>query len=129
MSVLCNIQIINTLTHFSFSERIVVNSLQFFIHREKATSNKTLALTKSTNMCICIVGTSNKLFMRGSLNETKFSKKKKLVTRKTPFFGTGPFCTHHSVLTLASDMVVLDGNDAISMQFQCFQLKNGTPAF
>ena len=68
--------------------------------------------------------------MRGSLNETKFSKKKKkLVTRKTPFFGTGPFCTHHSVLTLASDMVVLDGNDAISMQFQCFQLKNGTPVF
>ena len=52
-----------------------------------------------------------------------------MVTRKTPFFGTGPFCTHHSVLTLASDMVVLDGNDAISMQFQCFQLKNGTPVF
>ena len=32
-------------------------------------------LTKSTNMEIRVVGTSNRLFIRGSLTETKFSKK------------------------------------------------------
>ena len=35
-------------------------------HREKALSNKTPAFTKSRNMCICVVGTSNQLFIRGS---------------------------------------------------------------
>ena len=35
-------------------------------HREKAPSNKTLALTKSRNMDIWVVGTSNQLFIRGS---------------------------------------------------------------
>ena len=35
-------------------------------HREKAPSNKTPALTKSTNMGIWVVGTSNQLFIRGS---------------------------------------------------------------
>ena len=35
-------------------------------HREKAPSNKTPALTKSTNMDICAVGTRSKLFVRGS---------------------------------------------------------------
>ena len=35
-------------------------------HREKAPSNKTPALTKSTNMDIWVVGTSNQLFVRGS---------------------------------------------------------------
>ena len=34
-------------------------------HREKASSNKTPALTKSTNMDIGVVGTSNQLFIRG----------------------------------------------------------------
>ena len=34
--------------------------------REKASSNKTRALTNSTNMGICIVGTSNQLFVTGS---------------------------------------------------------------
>ena len=33
-------------------------------HREKAPSNKTPALTKSTNTSIWIVGTSNQLFIR-----------------------------------------------------------------
>ena len=33
---------------------------------EKAASNKTPALTKSANMDIWVVGTSNQLFMRGS---------------------------------------------------------------
>ena len=36
-------------------------------HSEKAPSNKTSALTKSTNMGITwVVGTSNQLFKRGS---------------------------------------------------------------
>ena len=44
-------------------------------HREKAPSNETPALTKSRNMVIWGLGTSNQLFIRGSLTETKFSKK------------------------------------------------------
>ena len=44
-------------------------------HREKAPSNKTPALTKSMNMDIWVFGTSNQLFTRGSLTETKISKK------------------------------------------------------
>ena len=35
-------------------------------HKEKAPSNKTPALTKSTNMGIWVVGTTNQLFIRGS---------------------------------------------------------------
>ena len=35
-------------------------------HREKATSNKTAALAKNTNMSIFIVDTTNQLFKRGS---------------------------------------------------------------
>ena len=42
--------------------------------REKATTNKTPAPTKSRNMGIWVVGTSNQLFIRGSETETKFSK-------------------------------------------------------
>ena len=35
-------------------------------HREKTPSNKTPVLTKSTNMGIWVIGTSNQLFTRGS---------------------------------------------------------------
>ena len=35
------------------------------IHREKASSNKTSAFTKSVNMEIWVVGISNQLFVRG----------------------------------------------------------------
>ena len=35
-------------------------------HREKVASNKIPAPTKCTNMGICVVGTSNHLFIRGS---------------------------------------------------------------
>ena len=45
-------------------------------HREKAPSNETPAFTKSRNMGIWIVGTTNQLFMRDSETETKFSKNK-----------------------------------------------------
>ena len=41
---------------------------------EKAPSNKTPTLSKSTYMGACVVGTSNKAFTRGSQTETKFSK-------------------------------------------------------
>ena len=44
-------------------------------HREKVPWNKTLALTKSMNMDIWVVGTANQLFTRGSETGTKFSKK------------------------------------------------------
>ena len=46
-----------------------------YTHREKAPSNKTPALTKSKNMGIWVVGTTNQLCIRGSETETKFSKK------------------------------------------------------
>ena len=35
-------------------------------HKEKAPPNETPALTKSTNMGIWVVGTTNQLFIRGS---------------------------------------------------------------
>ena len=44
-------------------------------HREKAPSNKTPALSKSMNMDIWVVGTSNQPFIRDSRTETKFLKK------------------------------------------------------
>ena len=42
---------------------------------EKAPSNKTLTLAKSTNMGIWIVGTSNQPFIRGCYTELKLLKK------------------------------------------------------
>ena len=44
-------------------------------HKEKAPSNKTPALRKSTNMCVWTVGTLNQLFIRSFLTETKLLKK------------------------------------------------------
>ena len=44
-------------------------------HREKAPSNKTPVLRKSTNIGVWAVGTLNQLFIRGSQTETKLSKK------------------------------------------------------
>ena len=66
-------------------------------HREKAQSNKTPSLRKSTNMGIWAVGISNQIFVRGSLTEKKNFKKNKVVTGKTPLFVIGPFSTHHSI--------------------------------
>ena len=45
-----------------------------YIHMEKDPTNETSALTKSMNMNIWIIGTSNQLFIRGSYAETKFPK-------------------------------------------------------
>ena len=42
-------------------------------HSEKAPSHETQAPTKSINMDIWIVGTSNQLFIRDSYTEKKFS--------------------------------------------------------
>ena len=55
---------------------------------KNAPSNKIPPLTKSTNMGIWVVG---KVFLRGSLTETKFTKNI-IVTGKTPFLLIGPFC-------------------------------------
>ena len=68
----------------------------------KTPSNKTPALTKSVNMNIWVVGTSNRLFIRGSFTETKNFQKNKVVSGKTPFFMIGydmisSFCTSHSI--------------------------------
>ena len=66
-------------------------------------------------MCILVVDTSNQLFIRGSLAETKFSKHK-LVTGKISFFVKVHFVLIILfVLTLASDMAVLYENDAFSI--------------
>ena len=45
-------------------------------HREKAPSNEAQVLTKSMSMNFWVVGTLNLVFVRGSYNEIKFSKKK-----------------------------------------------------
>ena len=66
-------------------------------HREKALSNKTPAPRRSTNMGVWAVGTLNQLFERGSLTETKLSKKSKAVTGKNQFSMIGPFCSYHSI--------------------------------
>ena len=44
-------------------------------HREKTPSNKAQAFTESMNMYIWVVGKSNLIFVRGSYNEIRFSKK------------------------------------------------------
>ena len=55
-------------------------------HMEKAPSNKTPAFTKSMNIDIWVVVTSNQLFIRGSYTEQNFQINK-VVIGKTPFFG------------------------------------------
>ena len=52
--------------------------------REKAPSNKTPALTKSTNLGISAFDTLN-------------HQRSKVVTSKTPSFVIGSFCSHHSI--------------------------------
>ena len=42
-------------------------------HMVKAPSKKTPALTKSRNIGIWVIGTSNQLFIEGSRTEVKFS--------------------------------------------------------
>ena len=85
---------LETLAQKGYFVTTVIGDLRILI-RKKAPSNKIPALTKSRNMDIYVVSTSNQLFIRGSSTNTKFSKNK-VVAGKTPFFVTGPFCTHHS---------------------------------
>ena len=58
---------------------------------EKTQSNKTPALTKSTNKGIWVVGTTKKLTVQ------MVQQKNNVVTGKTPFFVIGPFCSHHFI--------------------------------
>ena len=54
---------------FCFEKKVTSFLSQPFIkdtHVEKAPSNKTPALTESTNMSIWVVGRTNQLFIRGS---------------------------------------------------------------
>ena len=44
-------------------------------HRENTLTNKTLALSKSMNMDIWVIGTLNQLFIGGSYIKIKFPKK------------------------------------------------------
>ena len=65
-------------------------------HREKAPSNKTPALTKSTNM-----GIRSLVYQINSLPEVlklkPYFQKNEEVTGKSPFFAIDPFCTHHAI--------------------------------
>ena len=58
----CVILSLKYITHKSKLQLIPLKNT----HREKAPSNETPALTKSTNMGIWVVGTTNQLFIRGS---------------------------------------------------------------
>ena len=58
-------------TKFPLNE--IFGSLRSIL-REKVTSNKTPAFTKSMSMFVWVVGTSNQLFMR-FLKQNKISKK------------------------------------------------------
>ena len=58
---------------------------------EKASSNETPGLTKSTNMSIWVVGTANQLFIRDLKLKQNFQK------NKAPFFVIGPFCSYHFI--------------------------------
>ena len=77
--------------------------------------NQTSAITKSTNMNIWVVGTANVLYKR-FLTETKFSKKmKQLLAKLRSLWYVHFVITILFVLTLASDMAALYGNDAFSI--------------
>ena len=65
-------------------------------YKEKAPSNKTLALTKSRNMDIWIVDRSNRPVVRGFKLKQNLQKNK-IVNGKTPFFVIGPFYTNHFI--------------------------------
>ena len=54
-------------------------------------------LSKSMNMDICVVGTSNQLYIREVPKLKQNFRKRKVVTGKTLFFVIGPFCTPHSI--------------------------------
>ena len=74
---------------------------------------KLKVLLKSINMYIWAIGILNQLFIRGSYTQIKFQKNE-VVSGESPFFVIGPFCTSHSILTLAFDWAVLYGNVACS---------------
>ena len=79
---------------------------------EKEPSNKTPALTKSKNKDIWVIGTSNQLF---SFLLKQNLKKNKVITGKTPFSVVHFVLIIPLVLTLASDMAVLHGNDEFTI--------------
>ena len=84
------------LTNTAYAERI--NFCSHATHSNVHMELRILtALTKSTNMDIWVVGTSNQLFIKSILKLKQNLQKNKVVTSKTPFFVTGPFCALHSI--------------------------------
>ena len=53
----------------------ICNNLSKNTHRKNTPSNKTQAVTKSMNVDLWVFGILNQLFITGSYNQTKFSKK------------------------------------------------------
>ena len=51
---------------FNFAKISNLTTLFTDTHWEKAHSNKTPGITRNKNLDICVVGTSNQLFIRGS---------------------------------------------------------------
>ena len=72
-----------TASYYSVSTFLLSNVKD--THREKAPSNKTPAVRKSTDMTVWPVGTLNQLFIRDSLTETKLSKKQSICWQKSVF--------------------------------------------
>ena len=87
ISVLGNIEFVfvffNHLTEF---HSLCLLGILTWKKKKSGTLKKSPVLTKSTNMDIWVVGTSNRLF-----------SKTEVVTGKTPFFVKGPFCTRQFI--------------------------------
>ena len=92
----------------------ILNMLFKDTHREKAPSNKTQAFTKSMSMDIWVVGTLNLVFVRGSYNSIKFSKKiKEFLEKRHSFCKVNFVLPILFVLTSVFSKVVLYGNVAL----------------
>ena len=94
-------------------------------HREKAPSNKSSELTKSTNMSIWVaVHQINSLYKVLKLKQ-KF-RTNKVVNGKILFFVIAPFCSHHSFcLNISFWYAFLYGNDAFSILVLSNKKRNG----
>ena len=69
MSLLVLITFDKTICMITFLVSLETREISYLFndtHREKGPSDKTPALTESTNMGIWVVGTTNQLFIRGS---------------------------------------------------------------
>ena len=94
----------------------ILNMLFKDTHGEKAPSNKTQASTKSMSMDIWVVGTLNLVFVRGSYNSIKFSKKiKEFLEKRHSFRKVNFVLPILFALTSVFSKAVLYGNVALSI--------------